>query len=74
MKANHYNKFFASHFTPLNNNNEVLGSQTFNTDSKLFSLQFEDKDIVKIVRSLNINIAHGHDDLSGYWRYVALLL
>ena len=66
MKANHYNKFFASYFTPLNNNNEVLGSQTFNTDSKLFSLQFEDKDIVKIVRSLNINIAHEHDDLSGY--------
>ena len=66
MKANHYNKFFASHFTSLNNNNEVLGSQTFNTDSKLFSLQFEDKDIVKIVRSLNINIAHEHDDLSGY--------
>ena len=64
MKANHFNSFFASHCTPLNNNSKVKGSQTFITDSKLSSLQFEDKDIIKIIRSLNINKAHGYDDIS----------
>ena len=64
MKANHFISFFASYCTPLNNNSRVPGSQTCITDSKLSSLQFEDKDIIKIIRSLNINKAHGHDDIS----------
>ena len=64
MKANHFNSFFVSHCTPLNNNSKVPGSQTYITDSKLSSLQFEDKDIIKIIRSLDINKAHGHDDIS----------
>ena len=63
MKANHFNSFFASHCTPLNNNIKLPGSQTYITESKLSSLQFEDKDI-KIIKSLNINKAHGHDDIS----------
>ena len=54
MKANHFNSSFASHCTPLNNKSKVPGSQTYITDSKLSSLQFEDKDIIKIIRSLNI--------------------
>ena len=40
MKANHFNSFFASQCTPLDNNSTVLGSQTYITDSKLSSLQF----------------------------------
>ena len=63
-KTNHFNSFFASHCTPLNNNSKVPESQTYITDSKLSSLQFEDKDIIKIIRSLDINKAHGHDDIS----------
>ena len=63
-KANHFNSFFASHCTPLNNNSKVPESQTYITDSKLSSLQFEDKDIIKIIRTLNINKAHGYDDIS----------
>ena len=62
MKANHFNSFFASYCTPLNNNIKLPGSQTYITESKLSSLQFEDKDI-KIIKSLNINKAHGHDDI-----------
>ena len=63
MKANYFNSFFASHCTPLSNNGKVPWSQTYITDSKLSSLQFEDNDI-KIIRSLNINKAHGHDNIS----------
>ena len=64
MKLNHFNSFFASHCTPLSNNSKVPGSQTYITDSKLFSLQFEDKDIIKIITSLDINKAHVHDEIS----------
>ena len=64
MKANHFNSFFASHSTPLNNISKVPESQTFITDSKLSSIQFEDKDIIKIIRSLSISKANGYDDIS----------
>ena len=64
MKAKHFNSFFASHCTPLNNNGKVPGSQTYITDSALSSLQFEDKNIIKIITSLDINKAHAHDDIS----------
>ena len=40
MKANHFNSFFASQCTSLDNNSTILGSQTYITDSKLSSLQF----------------------------------
>ena len=64
MKTNHFNSFFASHCTPLNKDRKVPGGQTYITDSKLSSLQFEDKDIIKIIRSLDIKKVHGHDDIS----------
>ena len=63
MKANHFNSCFASHCTPLDNNSKIPGSQTYITDSKLSSLQFEDKDI-KIIRSFDTNKAHEHDGIS----------
>ena len=64
IKANYFNSFFASHCTPLNSNNKVPGSQTNIADSKLSSLQCEDKDIIKITRLLNINKVQWHDDIS----------
>ena len=64
MKANHFNSFFASHCTPSDNNSKVPGSQTYITDSKLFSLQFEDNDIINIIRSLDTDKAHEHNDIS----------
>ena len=64
MIANYFNSFFASHCTSLNNNSKVPESQTYITDSKLCSFQFEDEDIIKIIRSLDINKAHGYDDIS----------
>ena len=35
-----------------------------NLTSKLSVINFTDDDILKIIRSLNINKAHGHDDIS----------
>ena len=42
----------------------VLGSQTYITNNKLSSLQFQDEEIIKIIRSLDINKAHQHDGIS----------
>ena len=56
VKTNHFNSFFAHYCTPLNNNSKVPGSQTYITD--------KDKDIVKIIKSLDSNKAHGHNDIS----------
>ena len=63
-KADHFNCFFASHCTPLDNNSKITETQTFLPDNKLSSIQFEDNDIIKIIRSLNFCKAHGHDDIS----------
>ena len=63
-KENHFSSVFASHCTPLDNKSKVPGRQTYITDRKLSSLQFEDNGIIKIIRSLNTNKANGHDDTS----------
>ena len=50
---------------PLDNNSKIPGNQTYVTDNKLSSLQFEDNDIIKIKEvSFDTSKAHGHDDAS----------
>ena len=34
------------------------------TNNRPYSVAFDDQDIIKIIRTLNINKAHGHDDIS----------
>ena len=34
------------------------------TYSRLNSISYEMEDILKIIRNLNVNKAHGHDDIS----------
>ena len=60
-KANHFNCFFASHCTQLDNNSKIPETQTFIRDNKLSPVQFEDNDIIGIIRSLNICKTHRHD-------------
>ena len=62
-KANIFNKFFAEECAPLKNNRVLPKSQTFLTPSRLCYLDFNKHDILKIMRALNINKAHGHDDI-----------
>ena len=63
-KANYFNNFFMSQCTPLNNNSKIPENQIYTTNTKLSLIKFENKDIVNIIRSLNINKAHGHDNIS----------
>ena len=57
-------KFFAVECTPLNNNSSLPSSLDLETEATLMSINFFDNDILKIIRSLDINKAHGHDDTS----------
>ena len=63
MKANHFNNFFASQCTPLDHSSKILESQTYITNAKLSSINFEDKYII-IIRSLSVVKAHDHDNIS----------
>ena len=63
-KANIFNKFFADQCTPLKNSSMFPTSRLFMTQATLRSLDFNEGKILKIIRALNTNKAHGHDDIS----------
>ena len=63
-KADIFNNFFAEQCTPLKNDSKLPNSQIFLTQSRLSSLDFNEDEALKIIRSLNIYKAHGHDDIS----------
>ena len=63
-KASLFNNFFAKQYTPISNDRIVPVSINFVTRERLSSLEFCVDDIVKIIRSLDQNKAHGHDEIS----------
>ena len=63
-KAKHFNAFFASKCIPVSNDSTVPNTTNSVCKVSLSSIQFKDKDIPKIIRSLNYNQAHGYDDIS----------
>ena len=63
-KANIFNMLFVDQCTPLKNNSVLPTKQLFLTQARLGTLDFNEGEILKIIRVLNINIAHGHDDIS----------
>ena len=62
-KANHFNRFFASKRTTLNNGSTLPNSVSNKSTVELSSFQFNDQDILKIIRALHVNKAHGCDDI-----------
>ena len=48
---------------PLSNNSILHLAISFKTQSGLSSIYFEKEDVLKIIRNLNINKAHGHDNI-----------
>ena len=63
-KARLFNEFFASKCTPITNDSSLPSLLNLNLTSKLSVINFTDDDILKIIRSLNINKTYGHDDIS----------
>ena len=62
-KANIFN-FFASQCTPINNSSKLPSRKSFKTNNRLLTLNINKDDILKIIRNLNVNKAHGHDEIS----------
>ena len=63
-KARLFNEFFASKCTPITNDSSLPSLFNLNLTSNLSVINFTDDDILEIIRSLNINKAHDHDDIS----------
>ena len=63
-KVNLFNEFFATQCTPLPSSSVLPSAISFKTQSRLSSINFEKEDILKIIRNLNVNKAHGHDNIS----------
>ena len=63
-KANHFNIFFASQSTPIDNDSQTPYSVVFSTEAKFSSITCEDSDILKIIGNSDISKAHGFDHIS----------
>ena len=63
-KANMFNKFFADQCTPLKNDSVLPTDQMLLTSSRLCSLNFNEEEIIKLIRNLNVHKAHCHGDIS----------
>ena len=63
-KANIFNKFFADQYTPLKNGSVLPKNQIFLTESRICTLDFNEEELMKIIRNLKVHKPHGHDDIS----------
>ena len=63
-KAHVFNDFFASQCTLISNSSILLSRKSIKTNKRLFALNIKKGDILKIIRKLNVNKAHEHDDIS----------
>ena len=64
LKANFFNKFFSDKCTPIQNNSVISNFIECKSMNRLTSIIFNDESILKIIRTLDVNKAHGHDDIS----------
>ena len=62
-KANYFNEFFSWQCSPVVNSS-VLPDKSYVTAFSLESITVSGSDILKTIRSLDINKAPGHDDIS----------
>ena len=63
-KARLLNEFFASKDTPITNDSSLPRLVVLNSESSLSAIPFNNDDILKIIRYLNSNKVHGHDNVS----------
>ena len=63
-KAAYFNGFFASQCIPIVNDSTLPNTTNSVSNVSLSSIQFEDQDIIKFIRSLNYDKAYGYDYIS----------
>ena len=64
VKANIFNKYFASQSTTINNNSVLPSTLNHLTDDKLSSFNISSEVIFQLIKNLDPNKAHGYDDIS----------
>ena len=64
VKANFFNDYFSKQCTIIDSNSSIPANISFETDERLSTFEICSSDIVKIIRSLDSNKAHGHDEIS----------
>ena len=64
VKANLFNDYFSQQCTTVDNGSSIPPNITFATEQKLSTFEFCIDDIIKIIKSLNRNKAHGHNEIS----------
>ena len=64
INANIFNNVFAAQCAPLKNNSILPTNQVSLTELKICRIDFNEDEILKIIRDLNKYRAHGHDDIS----------
>ena len=62
-KADHFNKFFASKCKPLKNDSVLPTLLEHESEARFSKITFTDDQIMKILRALHINKAHGHAEI-----------
>ena len=63
-KADIFNNFFAEHCTSLKNDSKLPSNQIYLTQSRVVSLNFNEDEILKLVRASNRHKAHGYGGIS----------
>ena len=63
-KANIFNNFFADQCSIVTNNSELPAALTKKHTNPLSAINFSTDDIIKTIRNLDLNKAHGHDMIS----------
>ena len=59
-----FEQIFLSQSNPIPNNSKLPENQTYITETKLSSFNIEDEDIYKIIKTIDINKANGHGEVS----------
>ena len=63
-KANLFNDYFSKQCTAIDNNSAIPANTSFVTEERLSTFEICPGDIVKIIRSLDPNKAHGPDEIT----------
>ena len=62
-RASSFNSYFPKQCTLIENYNSILTETNCLCDAKISVVDFDNQDVLKILRALDINKAHGHDNI-----------
>ena len=64
VKANLFNNYFSQQYTTVAKGSSIPPNKAFPTEQKLSAFEFCTDHIIQMIKSLDPNKAHGHDEIS----------